>query len=229
MPKNSTKIVAHQEEWDKVAKELEHENLKLMSYDNTLLSHIGALKGKRILDYGAGPGVLAMALSRLGAAVKVYDISLEMRENAGHKIGAKNVYEKIVDIPKDFFDIVICNLVLCIVPENEVREIVKNIHKVLKHSGLAYIGFCNPKIFNVAESNLDFRFSTGSKYEVNHNYKKIKKEGGYEIIESHRPIEWYEKVYKEGGFNLANELFTPEYKLKGHKIKDFIIFKLKRA
>jgi hypothetical protein len=65
---------------------------------------------------------------------------------------------------------------LCIVPEDEVKSILKNIKNFLNETGLVYIGFCNPKIFQVAESNLDFRFPTGNKYEDNHDYKKVKKE-----------------------------------------------------
>ena len=222
----SKKLVAEQKEWGVVAKELEAENLKLASYDNTLMSAIGDVKDKKVLDYGAGPGVLALGLQKMGADVKVWDINNEMREKAGAKIGSENIYRDISEVPQNFFDIVICNLVLCIVPEDEVKNIVKNIKAVLNETGSAYIGFCNPKIFQVAESNLDFRFPTGNKYEDNHDYKKIKKEGGYEIIETHRPIEWYEKIFGEAGLRLADEFYTPEYELKDNKIKDFIIFKL---
>lgn len=224
----SKKLVAEQKEWGVVAKELEAENLKLASYDNTLMSAIGDIKDKKVLDYGAGPGVLALGLQKMGADVKVWDINNEMREKAGAKIGSENIYRDISEVPQNFFDIVICNLVLCIVPEDEVKNIVKNIKAVLNETGSAYIGFCNPKIFQVAESNLDFRFPTGNKYEDNHDYKKIKKEGGYEIIETHRPIEWYEKIFGEAGLRLADEFYTPEYELKDNKIKDFIIFKLSK-
>lgn len=78
------------------------------------------------------------------------------------------------------------------------------------------------------ESQLDFRFPTGAGYEENHQYKKIKKEGEYEIIEDHRPVEWYEKIYKDAGLQLADEVYTPEYELNGQVIKDFIIFKLQK-
>lgn len=222
------KMVAEQEKWDVVAKELEGENLKLASYDNTLMSVIGDIKGKNVLDYGAGPGVLALGVKKMGGSIKVWDINAEMREKSGVKIGTENIYNDINEIPKDFFDIIICNLVLCIVPEDEVKNIVDNMKDFLAEKGFIYIGFCNPKIFNIAESNLDFRFPKGDKYEENHQYKKIKKEGGYEIIETHRPIEWYEKVYQDAGLKLVGTFYTPEYELKDNKIKDFIIFKLAR-
>jgi 2-polyprenyl-3-methyl-5-hydroxy-6-metoxy-1,4-benzoquinol methylase len=221
-----TKFVAQQEEWDRVTSELEGENLKLMSYDKTLFSLFGDIQGKDVLDYGAGPGVLALATQKLGANVKVWDIGTEMREKSGLKIGPENVYASIEEVPKNFFDVIICNLVLCIVPEEEVRKILSNIKDELKEGGFALIGFCNPKIFNVEESNLDFRFPTGDPYEANHNYKKVKKEGGYEIIETHRPIEWYEREYAAAGLKLEGKYYTPHYELHGHGIEDFIIFKL---
>lgn len=226
MTQDNKKLVADQKEWSVVAKELDAENLKLASYDNTLMSAIGDIKDKKVLDYGAGPGVLALGLQKMGAEVKVWDINNEMREKAGAKIGSENIYNDISQVPENFFDIIICNLVLCIVPEVEVKNIVKNIKNLLNETGLVYIGFCNPKIFQVTESNLDFRFPTGNKYEDNHDYKKIKKEGGYEIIETHRPIEWYEKIYTDIGLKLQDTFFTPEYELNGNKIKDFVIFKL---
>lgn len=224
----TSKTVAHYEGWGRVFQELENEDLKLASYDNTLMPLVGSVANRLILDYGAGPGVLALALEKLGANVKVWDISQEMREKAAEKIGKHNVYFTLEEIPRDSFDDIICNLVLCINPEDEVRSIIRNIRNMLKNGGSAYVGFCNPLIFNIRETNLDYRFPTGNKYEENHEYRKIKKEGGYEIIESHRPIEWYEGVYQEAGLKLDGNFFTPEYSLAGNTIQDFVICRLKR-
>jgi SAM-dependent methyltransferase len=229
MSDESKKLVADQKEWNLVVKDLEAENLKLASYDNTLLEALGDIRGKEVLDYGAGPGVLALAIKRLGGSVKVWDINPAMRQKAGEKIGTENVYPDVSALPSNFFDIIIANLLLCIVPEDEVRAILKNITASLKADGEVYIGFCNPKIFDVKESQLDLRFPTGQAYEENHDYKKVKKEGGYEIIETHRPIEWYEKVYAEAGLKLVDTIFTPEYELNGLRIRDFVIFRLRKA
>lgn len=221
-------LVSGQRQWSKVLRELELEKIKLAYYDNTLLPLLGNLKDKKILDYGSGPAVLASALKARGADCRIFDISPDMMTRAGERIGRENVYKKIEDIPHDYFDFIICNLVLCIVTEKEVMHILKNIHSEIKSGGFVYIGFCNPLIFDVPESKLDFRMQTKHKYEDNHNYRKIKKEGNYEIIESHRPINWYEKAFKMSSLKLVGTIFTPEYELKGRKIKDFIIFKLKK-
>jgi 2-polyprenyl-3-methyl-5-hydroxy-6-metoxy-1,4-benzoquinol methylase len=219
-------LIADQDKWADVSKELEAEKIKLAFYDDTIIPLLGDLDGKKVLDYGGGPGVLLVALKKLGAEVKEWDVSEDFRKQAAEKIGAENIYETIEGIPADYFDFVICNLVLCIVDEDEVKRIVLNIKKSLNKNGIAYIGFCNPKLLDVPETNLDLRPTPKHKYEDNHSYMKTKKEGGYKIIENHRPIEWYEKIYKEAGLTLEDIIHTPEYELKGRKIKDFIIFKL---
>ncbi len=226
MTNQTSKLIADQEKWAEVSKELEAEKIKLAFYDDTIIPLLGNLEKKKVLDYGGGPGVLLTALKKLGAEVKEYDISEDFRKQAAEKIGAKNIYANIEDIPNNYFDFVICNLVLCIVDEDEVKRIVSNIKNALNANGIAYIGFCNPELLDIPETNLDLRPTPEHEYKENHSYMKTKKEGGYKIIENHRPIEWYENLYQEAGLTLEDTIFTPEYELNGIKIKDFIIFKL---
>ena len=226
------KFVGKMREWAKVAGELQGEDLKQKIYDNRLLDicrALGDLKGKYVLDYGAGPAVIASRIASLGAEIKAFDISADMLKIAAEKLGAINVFSKIDDIPTSSFDVVICNLVLCIVPDDEVVRIVQNIKQLLKQDGVAFIGFCNPRIFDVPESLIDFRHQSGDDYEHNHRYMKTKKEGNYQIEETHRPIGWYNGIFDALG--LQRELFfTPEYETAdGRKISDFVIFKLRRG
>ena len=221
-----TKQVEEQSKWGRVADELEAEDLKLQSYDRTLLDLIDNPNDKHVLDYGAGPGVLALTLSKLGANVNAYDVSEEMQTLAGEKIGDENVYTTPSQIPNSGFDHIICNLVMCIVEEQEVANISRNIKAALKNDGTAYVGFCNPKIFDVYESALDFRDQSDNSYDNNHVYWKTKKEGGYRIVEMHRPIEWYKDVFKKAGLEIADVQFTQEYELNDKEIQDFVIFEL---
>lgn len=123
----------------------------------------------------------------------------------------------------------ICNLVTCINWDNEVLDTAKDITAFLKDDGESYVGFCNPLIFNVEESQLDIRNSSGKPYEFNHIYKKLKKEGGYKITERHRPIEWYERIFWDAGLQVIERIFTPEYEFKGNRINDFLILRLKKS
>jgi len=223
------KLIKQENEWNKVSEELKAEKIKLAFYDNTVIPLLGNITDKKILDYGGGPGVLVSALQRLGAKVKEYDISEDMLSQAAEKIGKENIYSKVDEIPDGYFDFIICNLVLCIVSEDEVKRITTTIKDKLSEKGRVFIGFCNPKIFDVPETNIDLRPTPKERYEDNHSYMKTKKEGGYQIIENHRPIEWYEKIYKESGLTVEQIYFTPKYTLKDKEIEDFIIFKLKKS
>lgn len=218
------KKVDHQSEWRQVIPELEGEELKVRLYDKIMLDHLGDVQNAEVLDYGCGPGILLDAMQRLGAKVKGFDISAEMREQCAARIGSDKVYDAVEQIRDESFDIIICNLVLCVVNDGEVRRIVRNIRNAMRKDGKALIGFCNPLIFDVPESQLDYRFPTGDDYRTNHRYRKKKKEGGYEITEEHRPIKWYEREYRSVGLRQVNTLFTPEYELNGRTIRDFVIF-----
>ncbi|MCL1902119.1 MAG: class I SAM-dependent methyltransferase [Alphaproteobacteria bacterium] len=225
-----TKII-RDNNWHEVYNELKAEELKLSVYDDFLMSLIGNVEYKKVLDYGCGPGVIANALKRLNpnAEIDVYDTNKQIITGARDK---KALNDNIIilgdksDIKKETYDFVLCNLVLCIVEDYEAIKISKNIYEAMKEEGTALVGFCNPKIFNVRETKLDIRHLTGENYKQNHEYLKEKKEGTYRIYEKHRPIEWYSKIFKAAGFKISKKFFTAPYELKGNQINDFIIFKL---
>jgi len=215
-------------EWAQVVNHLEAEQLKVASYDVAIIDKLPQIGNSKILDYGCGPGILARSLQSMGADVKVFDTDPEMLEKSGAKIGPNNVYTEAARIPRDAFDIITCNLVLCIVDDYEVCVISRYIRRALKKSGVAYIGFCNPLLWQTFETNLDWRFSKG-RYEDNHFYWKIKKEGLYPVPEQHRPIEWYMQMFSDAGLRAEEVFFTPEYELNGVRIKDFVIFELAKG
>lgn len=218
------KRVDAQHQWHQVIEELESEQWKLASYDRTILEMLGNVDGLKTLDYGSGPGILALALKRQKAESFAFDINPNMRAQCAEKIGDGHVIDSIERLRDDTFDLITCNLVLCIVDEGEVRTIASQIRRLLRPHGRAFIGFCNPLIFNVRESQLDFRFPTGDPYDLPHDYEKVKKEGGYRITEKHRPLWWYGRVFTEAQLTPTQTHFTPAYELHRERIRDFVIF-----
>lgn len=219
------KKVIGQNDWHEVYEELEDEVKKPSVYDSFIISLMGDVNGKIVLDYGCGPGMIGDALEKLNADVDVYDSNERILKIARKRIPEKNIKYNKTDINKNTYDFVLCNLVLCIVEDEEVVEISKIIYDSLKKGGIALIGFCNPKIFKIQDTKLDIRYS-GARYKQNHTYIKEKKEGEYFIYEKHRPIEWYSNVFKKESFGISKKFFTTPYDWKGKQINDFVIFKL---
>ena len=212
--------------WHEVAKDLEAEQLKVASYDHVIFDRLKSVEGKRWLDYGSGPGVLALACKKLGVDVFTYDINPEMNQKCAEKIGKRRVFQKLREMRGQLFDIITCNLVLCIVTEKEVKHISEQIRKLLRKDGAALIGFCNPQIFDVRDTQLDYRFPTGNTYWEHHTIPKIKKEGGYRIFDNVRPISWYHDTFYEAGLEQTGLHVTPRYKMPNsdRSISDFVIF-----
>jgi len=223
-----SKIIIEQNDWHEVYKDLKEEKLKPSTYDDYVISLMGDVKDKRILDYGCGPGVIAKELKNMGGIVDIYDINKQILHIAREQL---NICDDIAidNIQKNIYDFVLCNLVVCIVEDNEVIDIAEKIYNFLKQeTGITFIGFCNPKIYNIRETQLDIRHSGNTEYEKNHTYYKEKKEGGYVIPEKHRPIEWYNTAFENVGFKVEDILYTPGYSYKGKELNDFVIFKLRK-
>jgi ribosomal protein L11 methylase PrmA len=222
----SRRIIVEKNEWDLVYKDLENEKIKTSTYDDCIIKLMGNVEKKRILDYGCGPGVIAKALKDMGANVDIYDINKHILRMANYRLSDENIKSNKSNIPQNTYDFVLCNLVVCIVEDDEVVSIAQDIYNALHQEGVAFIGFCNPKIYNIHESQLDIRHSGNMSYDQNHEYLKEKKEGGYVVPEKHRPLEWYNKIFEEMDFSIKEISFTPEYVFKEKIINDFVIYTL---
>lgn len=206
--------------WDKLSISVESQTMKQRLYDNLLISFLPKVDGLKILDFGSGTGDISEIVEDMGAEVKAYDLSREMRNITGNKIGVDKVYETVNKLPDKDFDIVLSSLVICIINEKKVVEVMRKIYDCLKHKGFAFIGFCNPLNFNVKDNSFQSKIISGKSYSTNHTYTKIIKEGNFEIIEQHRPLSFYEKLFENVGFSIAEAKIS-----EGN---DFIIYKLEK-
>lgn len=217
--------------WDKVTQELAAEQLKVASYDSVIFGQVGDVQGVRWMDYGSGPAVMASAAKKMGADIHVWDINPNVREECAKRIGASRVFNTVGEMRGELFDIITCNLVMCIVSKKEVECIAKRLGRMIKCDGRVFIGFCNPQIFDVPETQLDIRFPTGNSYWEHHTIPKIKKEGKYKVFDNVRPVSWYHDVFMKSGLEQTALLTTAPYQMPNiHRtIRDFVIFEETRT
>lgn len=98
-----------------------------------------AVKGKRVLEIGTGPGVLAKNIANISKEVVATDYSERMINGAKKDGGAENLVFEVADahelpyMDKDF-DVVIIANVLHVIPKPEIA--LKEIDRVLKDEGV---------------------------------------------------------------------------------------------
>lgn len=218
--------------WGAVSGTLTSEKVKVRVYDDFLFDNVIGGNGKdaRALDYGPGPAVFASRLQQAGAVVDTFDTDPRMQQICTERLGADRVLQSIDDIRENTYDIVTCNLVLCINKKEEVHRICRTIRRAMRRDGDAYVGFCNPLLYNVAQTQLDVRQPTGNIYRKHHTIpkKKIEVPGEeYNLYDLHRPIYWYTQTFRKAGLEAVATRFTEEYEVGGNRVRDFVIFELK--
>ena len=104
-----------------------------------ILKMLGKVKGKRVLDFGCGQGRFSRKLCDLGAIVTAYDISEEslriaIKLNGSRKITYTND-KRVLNV--NYYDIVLCFMVLLCNDIKIVKKLVEDIYNFLKPRGLA--------------------------------------------------------------------------------------------
>ena len=191
-------------------------------------------KGKIAFDYGCGWGEFANILAKKGFEVSAFDDADSMVINAKSKFKKPNFflkkefYEQLPKL-KNKFNLVVSNLVLCILNQEDQKILIDNVKKLLKKDGIAVISFCHPADY-ITESVLSRRirpYEHNPKYDKEFKYRKIIHENRIEFDDYHRPLEYYTNIFVDNGLEILD--ITESDVLKTEFYPDFIIFALRKS
>lgn len=206
--------------------------------DSAIIEKMRGMAPSDVFDYGCGDTNLTMKINALGHNVTGFDISDKAIESQRAKeFPGKAIFLTLAEF-KDVkgqldsgFDVVVCSLVLCIIREwDEVDEVVRNIHALLKPNGSAIIGFCNPLYTFSPESEIQRRIVPHScHYTDCFEFKKIVKSTGRTREEFHRPLHMYETLFVKHGLAIVDVYQTAGRNPDLNYVSDFIIYKLAKG
>ncbi|GGA89374.1 class I SAM-dependent methyltransferase [Ornithinibacillus halotolerans] len=108
---------------------------------DTFLTYLKSINAQNILEIGAGPGKDSLYFKEQGLSPVSTDISPEMVELCKKKgLDAKVMDFKHLTFPDHHFDAVWAMNCLLHVPKNEIGLVLTEIKRVLKPTGLFYMG-----------------------------------------------------------------------------------------
>ncbi len=134
---------------------------KLPNHKQFLVKSLPDLRGRKVLDVGAGMGELSVAMAKLGAATIGIDIGPQL-VNVARKVTELNQVQceflvgSIHELPfqEKTFDYVVGNAILHHLPVEGVVESLREAHRVLKPGGSAYFmePIENSKVFDFLQN-----------------------------------------------------------------------------
>ncbi len=168
-----------------------------------VLSQIGSINGRKILDYGSGNGIMADHLAT-NNDVSIYDIDMTEYNKKHPEGGITRVLHREeldrISSENEKFDTVILSLVLCTIDDGEALSVLKDVRRVLRKNGDAIIVICNPFNIHNKETATHKKLGEIKDYRENFSYEK-KMIATHNIRkEYHRPAGWYLNAIKKEGF-----------------------------
>ncbi len=186
--------------WEKIIKDFNGESL---IHDEIIKKILLKNKSKKsAFDYGAGKCELINYASLYFGECSAYDVNFDLMKNKANK---KIKLYDVVPV-NNKYDLILCNLVLCIVDDKMLREILNDLKNLSKSSSKMIISFCNPFFDDVISTEKTSVYN--GEYSINNKY--IKKTNFICRYEFHRSFDFYKNILEEYGFFIKKIFFDDE-------------------
>ncbi|MFH1055303.1 MAG: class I SAM-dependent methyltransferase [Candidatus Altiarchaeota archaeon] len=189
-------------------------NLTEEGYSDDLIKHMRDVSGLIGVDIGSGGGVVANRLASLGASVNVMDISLNAVRHATSSGRVLGVQANVEHMPykDDAFDFCVCTDVVEHVVE--YHQLVSEIQRVLKRSGVAYLTVPNAYSCKNLLLDLIFPILTGVSRKVTGHKPQLPSRGHINLFSRKS----FATFLSESGFIIEA--------VEGSKVKDISRYRL---
>ncbi len=216
--------------WNKVAEEYDElvgdsGDFNHKTYINpVILSILGNVRNRNILDLACGQGYFARILHSKGAHVVGVDISEKLIEIARDKFSELGIRFEVADaaemngIESNQFDAVVCNMSFHDI--ERLSETVDEIARVLRIGGKLAFSMPHPW------TDLAKTVKDGENYYLRlEKYKSVVEVpnnmyGDKGIVSYHRPLEFYIKKLSQHQFEITDFVEISKEHSKGEKISD---------
>lgn len=225
-------------EWSQIAEqEKKIQDIKNRVLNPKLLALIkqNAEAEASVFDYGCGWGEFADILAGQEYRVQAFDESDDMVARAREQFDKptfftrNEFYEKLPELA-GAFDIVVSNLVLCILNKKDQAVMLKNISRLLKSDGVFVLSFCHPCLDYITAGIVSKRirpYTHLPRYDQEFKYRKVVHENGIAFDDYHRPLEYYIGLFQKHAYQILD--IAESDTLGTEFYPDFIAFALKKS
>jgi 2-polyprenyl-3-methyl-5-hydroxy-6-metoxy-1,4-benzoquinol methylase len=167
-------------------------------------------KEVKFLDVGCGVGASTWYLAREGFSVAAIDGSLQAINRLKQRLAADKLDVLLacgditeLEFKENYFDCIVDVSALCYIPEDEIKKVMTNLHKVLKPGGRLFsicpTNFCARKPYNHTIDGVELKCSFLEHEEMMRRYSNFKiytKTCKYEVDEEQNIDLWVVEAVK---------------------------------
>ena len=173
-----------------------------------LLAILGSVAGETILDFGCGPANFSVVLSELGATVIGFDADPAVIEQArqhdprgDYRVNRGLLAEELAGVE---IDTIIATFSFCLIPDRELRYILRDMRTLLKPGGRLLILEPNQLGSGIQYANLHYHYKEGVK---SGDYVHVTLGSGESSIELYDDIfrthKDYQELLENAGFSIV--------------------------